>query len=228
MLKNIYQINEQSLMCDFGSKINKNINLEVISLFNNLRDMTFKNRSLGLTNCVPSYNKLLINYDNSIIDKKKIIKIINSFKEKIRLKKNRIKKVSIPICYDEEFSIDLKKISKEKKIDIKKIIKYHLSLEFYVYMIGFMPGFPFMGDLHNDYKTLRLTTPRIKVPKGSVAINDKFCAIYPNESPGGWNIIGRTPINLFNKKNINPTLIKPGYNVKFYQISKNEFLKKYK
>ena len=93
-------------------------------------------------------------------------------------------------------------------------------------MVGFMPGHPFMGDLDSKVFLNRLITPRVKVPAGSVGIVEKFCNIYPYESPGGWNIIGRTPIKLFNKKNnIKPCLLSPGDTIKFKSISKKEFNK---
>jgi KipI family sensor histidine kinase inhibitor len=91
-------------------------------------------------------------------------------------------------------------------------------------MIGFMPGLPFMGDLQSNLSVSRLITPRVRVPSRSVGVVEKFCVIYPNESPGGWNIIGRTPIRLFFKNKKNPSLLKPGSNVKFRLISKKEFL----
>ena len=103
------------------------------------------------------------------------------------------------------------------------IIKSHLSTNFFVYMIGFMPGLPFMGDLQSNLSVSRLITPRVCVPSQSVGVVEKFCVIYPNESPGGWNIIGRTPIRLFFKNKKNPSLLKPGSNVKFRLISKKEF-----
>ena len=93
-------------------------------------------------------------------------------------------------------------------------------------MIGFMPGLPFMGDLDSNLNVPRLINPRLRVPSGSVGIVEKFCVIYPNESPGGWNIIGNTPLKVFDELNLsNPTLIKPGDQINFYKISKQEFIK---
>ena len=93
-------------------------------------------------------------------------------------------------------------------------------------MTGFIAGMPFMGDIDSKIRLNRLETPRVKVPKGSVGITEQFCNIYTFESPGGWNIIGNTPIKVFDKNNFNnPTLINPGDKVKFYKISKDDFLK---
>ena len=106
----------------------------------------------------------------------------------------------------------------------EEIINTHLKSTLFIYMIGFVPGHPFMGDLDSKLFLNRLKTPRVKVPAGSVGIVEKFCNIYPYESPGGWNIIGRTPIKLFNNKdNFKPSLLSPGDTVNFKKISKKEF-----
>jgi KipI family sensor histidine kinase inhibitor len=120
--------------------------------------------------------------------------------------------------------MDLENMSKTLKIDREEIKNIHLNTTFFIYMVGFIPGHPFMGDLDSKLFLNRLKTPRVKIPPGSVGIVEKFCNIYPYESPGGWNIIGRTPIKLFNTKdNSNPCLLSPGDSVKFKSISKKEF-----
>ena len=117
-------------------------------------------------------------------------------------------------------------MSKVLKIDKDEIINIHSKTVFVVYMIGFVPGHPFMGDLDSKLFLTPLKTPRVKIPAGSVGIVEKFCNIYPYESPGGWNIIGRTSTKLFNKQNeSNPCLLSPGDSVKFKSISKKEFEK---
>ena len=122
--------------------------------------------------------------------------------------------------------MDLGNISKTLKMAKDEIINIHLNTDFFVYMVGFIPGHPFMGDLDSKLFLNRLKTPRVKIPPGSVGIVEKFCNIYPYESPGGWNIIGRTSIRLFDKKNeSNPSLLSPGDSVKFKLVSKKEFEK---
>ena len=122
--------------------------------------------------------------------------------------------------------MDLENISRTLKMNKDEIINIHLNTDFFVYMVGFIPGHPFMGDLDSKLFLNRLKTPRVKIPAGSVGVVEKFCNIYPYESPGGWNIIGRTPTKLFNAKdNSNPCLLSPGDSVKFKSISKKEFEK---
>ena len=133
--------------------------------------------------------------------------------------------IEVPICYDNFYSLDLEEISRISNIPKKEIIKKHLDTLFHVYMIGFIPGLPFMGDMDNASLIPRKNTPRIKVPSGSVGIVDKLCVIYPQESPGGWNIIGRTPIKFFFKNRKKPLLFNPGSKVRFKRISIKEFQK---
>ena len=136
------------------------------------------------------------------------------------------KKNFVPICIDEEFALDVDRVSKKTNLSFKEIYKNILNKEFYCYMTGFVAGMPFLGDTDKNIRLKRLETPRVKVPKGSIGITEQFCNIYTYESPGGWNIIGNTPVKIFDKnKEQNPILIKPGDSVQFYEITKKEFYK---
>ena len=224
MFKKIYNISDQGIICDFGNEINKEINAKVIGVFNYINNNLDIKNELGIINCVPSYNKIVIQYDLLVTSSDAIIKYISSIKENHLTYQNNQKKFELPICYDTEYGLDLESISKQNKIRIEEIIHLHLETSFYVYMMGFLPGFPFMGDLNNKLFTSRLTTPRVLVPANSVAIVEKFCAIYPFESPGGWNIIGKTPTKLFEKNKKNSSLLYPGAQVKFKSISKEALM----
>ena len=136
------------------------------------------------------------------------------------------KKKIIPICIDEEFALDIERVSKNTNLNIKEIYQHILNKDFYCYMTGFVAGMPFLGDTNKNIRLKRLETPRVKVPKGSVGITEQFCNIYSYESPGGWNIIGNTPVKVFDQnKEENPILIIPGDSVQFYEITKKEFYK---
>ena len=222
MFKKLSNIGDSAVVCDFGDDVNQSINNRVIKLFNFIKKQTELKNIKGITNCVPSYNKLIITFDLIITNSKKVCDFINSIDfDNLNLSHDK-KEWTIPICYD--FEIDLKNMSKKLKLDKEEIISIHLKNTFFIYMIGFVPGHPFMGDLDPKLFLNRLKTPRVKVPSGSVGIVEKFCNIYPYESPGGWNIIGRTPIKIFNNKdNVKPCLLSPGDTVKFKSISKREF-----
>ena len=221
MLKNILNLGDAALYCDFGDQINIETNLHVIKYFKNLQKLNFR----GITNISPSYNKLIISFDLSIIkfqdlkEKVKNLKLIQT-----EIKEEKV--VKIPICLDDKFSLDLNRLSEKLKIEKDKIIQTFLNKEYFCYMTGFIAGMPFLGDINSNIRLERLETPRVKVPKGSVGITEQFCNIYTFESPGGWNIIGNTPIKVFDKFNEkNPAKIHPGDKVTFYKINKDEYLK---
>jgi len=219
MIKNITNLGDAAVYCDFGNEIDQEINLNVIKYFKNLKELKVK----GVTNITPSYNKLIVSFDPSVTNYEGIKNKIIDLKPKKNHNQNN-KLIKIPICIDEEFSLDIKRLSKKLKIENEQIYNSFLNKEYYCYMTGFIAGMPFLGDTNENIRLSRLETPRVKVPMGSIGITEQFCNIYTYESPGGWNIIGNTPIKVFNKLNQeNPTLINPGDRVKFYKINKEEY-----
>jgi len=225
MIKNILEYGDQSVLLDFGDEIKKEINQNVIFVFKKLKQIIEENKIPGIQNIIPSYNKLVIQFDLNLTKLDQIHQLISIVKnEKIEIN-FKPKKIEIPICYNLEYGIDLERLVQITKLNLEEIIETHLKTNFYVYMLGFMPGFPYMGDLDPKLYSKRLTTPRVEIDEGSVIIVEEFCAIYPYKSPGGWNIIGKTPLRLFNQNHSNPNLINPGDEVSFKKITKNEFLK---
>ena len=221
MLKNILNLGDAALYCDFGNEVNKETNSNVIKYFKTLQKLKLK----GVTNITPSYNKLIISFDLSIIKFQDLKEKIKNLKL-IQAENKEEKIVKIPICLDDKFSLDLNRLSEKLKIEKDKIIQTFLNKEYFCYMTGFIAGMPFLGDTDTTIRLQRLETPRVKVPKGSIGITEQFCNIYTFESPGGWNIIGNTPIKVFDKFNQeNPIIINPGDRVIFYKIEKDEYLK---
>jgi len=128
------------------------------------------------------------------------------------------------VCCDSSFSLDIERLEKKLNIDREEILEVFFNKEFFCYMTGFIAGMPFLGDLEEKMRAQRLETPRVKVPKGSVGLTEQFANIYTFESPGGWNIIGNTPLNVFDiTKEKEPNLINPGDKVKFKRISMEEY-----
>tara|TARA_B100001741_G_scaffold215252_1_gene178325 strand:+ start:16 stop:690 length:675 start_codon:yes stop_codon:yes gene_type:complete len=220
MIKNISNLGDAALYCDFGNKVTKEINSNVIKYFKSLK----KNKILGITNITPSYNKLIISYDLEKIRFDQIKnKILEIKTEDINSDENKI--IKIPVCTDEEFCLDIERLSKKLKLDIGKILNIFFNKKYFCYMTGFIAGMPFLGDIDKALRLKRLETPRVKVPKGSIGITEQFSNIYTYESPGGWNIIGNTPTKIFDKLNQdNPLKINPGDIVEFYEITKTEYL----
>ena len=219
MIKNISNLGDAALYCDFGTEVNKKINSEVIKYFN-----TIKKRNIeGINNLTPSYNKLIISYDLKVTNYKEIKDKIEKLNIAETLKTNN-KKIEIPVCCDSLFSLDMARLENKLNLTKDKILENFFKKEFFCYMTGFIAGMPFLGDLDENMRVQRLETPRVKVPKGSVGITEQFADIYTFESPGGWNIIGNTPLEVFDSsKEIDPNLINPGDTVKFKQITLEEY-----
>ena len=219
MIKNISNLGDAALYCDFGDEVNKEITSDVIKYFNTIKENNIK----GINNLTPSYNKLIISYDLKVTNFREIKQEI----EKLSLSEDTKtigKNLEIPVCCDKSFSLDMERL--EKKLDLKReqILENFFNKEFFCYMTGFIAGMPFLGDLEEQMRAQRLETPRVKVPKGSVGMTEQFANIYTFESPGGWNIIGNTPLEVFDSsKEKNPNLINPGDTVKFKQITLEEY-----
>lgn len=214
------QFGEAAILIEWPKKIDKNI-------LNDIREFVQKIEFLKIESIVDInfvYNSLLIVYNYNLID------YINLKNQLISLyfKSSFIKKASkqiwnIPVCYDEKFGIDLQLIASEKQLPFKEIIRLHTSVNYTVYGIGFLPGFLYLGGLPNELDFPRKSNPRTNVEKGAVAIGGNQTGIYPQNSPGGWNIIGKTPISIFDIKKVNPIEIIPGDEIKFHSISLKEF-----
>ena len=223
MIKNIVNLGDAAVYCDFGEEVNKDINLNVIRYFRTLKDKKLK----GVTNLAPSYNKLIIAYDlneTTFFELKN--KILDLNIEDIS--RNQISKISIPICFEDEYALDIERLQNKLEKTKSEIIKIFIDKSYYCYMTGFVAGMPFLGDIDKNIQLNRLETPRVKVPKGSVGLTEQFCNVYTFESPGGWNIIGNTPLNIFNPRyEKKPNLISPGDEVTFYEINKKDYIKIY-
>jgi len=224
MIKNISNLGDAAVYCDFGSDVSETINTKVINYFNHLSVLVKKNKINGIKNITPSYNKLIISFDLEKTNYLEIKKVVMNLDIKEDAQNNN-KKVKVPVCCENEFGLDFKRLLDKTRLSKEEILKFYLEKEYFCYMTGFIAGMPFLGDINKKIRCDRLETPRVKVPQGSVGITEQFTNIYTFESPGGWNIIGNTPLKIFDKLNLEePALIKPGDKVSFYQISKKEYI----
>lgn len=184
-----------------------------------------KDKSTDLKYLTPSFDAILIRYTNTIkeinyrVDE--INKLLNSFSES-NVDVNNTNRYEIPVCY-EDFGIDLEIISKHSGLSISEIIQIHSEQIYTLYFIGFLPGFLYLAHVDKRIQIPRKQNPRSKVEQGSVGIAEYQTGIYPSASPGGWQIVGRTPIELFNVDKHPPSPFKPGDQIKFKAISKKEF-----
>jgi len=173
---------------------------------------------------IPAYNSILVMYHNSeTLNWQEEIKYLESYYSKKKRFENKSYRIwQIPVCYDPFFGIDLELLSIQKKISIETIIKRHYESQYLVYFKGFLPGFMYLGGLDPSLFQPRKSRPRQRIEKGAVAIGGEQSGIYPIESPGGWNIIGNTPINFFDIKKERPCFASPGDHIQFYPIDKKQ------
>jgi inhibitor of KinA len=219
MIKNISNLGDAALYCDFGNEVNKDINSEVIKFFKAIKEKNIE----GINNLTPSYNKLIVSYDLRISNFKRIKEVIENL-DINESQKISNKKLEIPVCCDAVFSLDIERLEKKLNFKKDKILENFFNKEYFCYMTGFIAGMPFLGDLDIDMRAQRLETPRVKVPKGSVGVTEQFANIYTFESPGGWNIIGNTPQDIFDSsKEKEPNLINPGDTIVFKKITLDEY-----
>ena len=209
-------LGDRGLLVELGDDIHPRINQKVRELFVG----TKAHRIRGVKDLVPSYRSLLVVYDPLVLSLKSLKSCINEIWSDLsdaRLPDPRT--VEIPVHYGDEFGPDLQWIADYHKMTPQDVIRLHTQPTYQVYMIGFMPGYPYMGELPDALVTPRRKTPRTHVPKGSVAIAQKQTGIYPFTSPGGWHILGRTPVPLFDFQRKPPSLLEMGDRVKFYAIA---------
>ena len=219
MIKNILNLGDAALYCDFGKEVNRETNTQVIRYFKSIQ----KENITSINNLSPSYNKLIISFDlkkTNFKNLKKLIENLNITKEDDLDNK----KIEVPVCCDKNFALDIVRLENKLNLKREKIYENFFSKEFFCYMTGFIAGMPFLGDLSKNMRANRLETPRVRVPKGSVALTEQFANIYTFESPGGWNVIGNSPLRIFDSsKEESPNLINPGDIVLFKEISKNQY-----
>ena len=216
---------EQSLLIEFEALINKDIHQKILKIYHGYLNKNFPD----IIDIIPSYNSLLLHFNWVINTKENAQKIIEMHRKFIHnilefeIEEFNATLKKIPVCYDLTFGLDLKNISETKKGSIEEIIFLHTAVHYTVMAIGFIPGFAYMGELDERIRCPRLAQPRTQVPAGSVAIAELQTGIYPFQSPGGWNIIGRTPIDLFNIERDKPSYFEIGDQVQFQSIPIEEF-----
>lgn len=217
-MKEILKYGEEAILINFKQEISYKTHHIVRSFYK----AVIKNQLRGIKSIVPAYCSIMVAYDETIISYKALKNEMIKLWSSLTLDDDtNIKTYHIPVCYDEKFGLDLSEISIQKKMSIDEIITIHSQQTYHIYTIGFMPGFPYLGKLDPRLELPRKETPRLQVLAGSVAIAANQTGIYPCDSPGGWNIIGKTPINLFSP--IHSYSMSIGDRVKFKVITLTEF-----
>lgn len=225
----IFPLGDSALLVDFGNVIDERINSTVLALFHRLKERAL----YGVTDIVPAYSSLAVHYSHHFIAQnthpvktayelmaKKIEAVIAEGEQVFNGGRRRVR---VPVCYETPFALDLEEAAAQKGLTPDAFIQLHTSQTYTVYLIGFLPGFAYMGKVDGRIAVPRKASPRKSVAAGSVGIAGEQTGIYPVESPGGWQIIGRTPLVLFNQNSEEPAAFQPGDEVQFYSIAADEF-----
>jgi len=210
----IQDISDSTLAFNFSNSIDERVNKHI-----NLLSESLISEDLDLLSIYPTYTSLIVTYNPLLIKRVEIIKRVEKLNKTIKsYEKIESQILEIPVRYGGKSGEDLKDLEKILSISQEQIIDIHSSKSYYVFMVGFSPGFPYLGGLDKRLECPRLSTPRVEVPAGSVAIADKQTGIYPLKSSGGWRIIGNTNLKLFDETKNNPSLISPGMKIKFIPL----------
>lgn len=225
---NIYPLSEQSLVLSFGDEVSEDILRQINAYHHTLEHSPFA----GYVDAVPAYTTLTVFYDPlqvlvSILPGigafEKVSNYLNMLEVKIEIVAKSANVITIPVCYGNDFGPDLEALATMHKLSADEVINIHTKPQYLVYMIGFVPGFAYLGGLDARLDSPRLATPRPVIPAGSVGIAGKQTGIYPLATPGGWQLIGRTPLKMFDAGRAQPSLLQAGDKVKFEPISTEVF-----
>jgi len=223
----IQPLGDHAVTVTFGDAIDESINKQVLALFNYLQQKKIE----GVKDCIPAYASLTVVYDIIEVRKRHAVSAFEYMHNQIQAalknfaisSRETTRLVHIPVCYDVSLGIDLQEMALQKNKTVEEIVELHAAATYRVYMIGFLPGFAYLGKVDSKIAAPRKASPRKNVAAGSVGIADFQTGIYPFNSPGGWNIIGQTPMQIFNKNYKQPCALEPNDTVKFESISLKEF-----
>lgn len=221
----IVPLGDAALLVQFPNSMDRAVHARVMQLY-----VQLQNAPAFIKDVIPAYCSLTIYYDVVALydEKTSAFENLKQFLQTLLQNSSYAtpleqRKVSIPVCFARPFAPDMESLANEKNLSAADLVQLFTASTYTVYMIGFLPGFAYMGKVDSRLATPRKTNLRQSIAAGSVGIAGEQTGIYPLDSPGGWNIIGRTPVTLFNKTEKNPVLLRPSDTVTFYPITENEF-----
>jgi inhibitor of KinA len=218
MIMRFLHAGDAALVVEFGDRIDRELNERVLRLSARVRAA----RLNGVVETVPTFRSLMVLYDPVVTDGASLAADIEGLEDSGEAPRQATL-WRIPACYEGRYAPDLEDVAQRTGLTTDGVAAMHAATRFNVYMVGFVPGFPYMGDLPRSLALPRRTDPRVRVPAGSIAIASNMTAIYPVESPGGWHLIGSTPVRLFDLRAARPALLSPGDEVAFQRITADEF-----
>jgi len=210
---------DRALIVEFGDGVDRALSERVLRLDAVIRS----NPPVGIAETVPTFRSLTVYYDPLLTSRRELERAIGALLGLEERPRTGARLWRVPVCYEAEFAPDLAEVAGLTGLSAGEVVDLHSGTRFHVYMLGFLPGFPYMGDLPAQLALPRRADPRLRVPAGSISIATSLTAIYPYESPGGWHLIGATPIRMFDAERPKPALFAPGDAVQFHPIDAAAF-----
>ncbi len=213
---------DSSVLVDFGQEISPEINKKITATVQILKDQHI----VGVLDMIPAFCTLLINYDPRVLTFDEIkTRLQHILKMDIKAGESRKRVYEIPVCYGGEYGPDLNNIAEHAGLTPEEVIEIHSSRDYLIYMLGFLPGFTYLGGLDERIHTPRLANPRLKISAGSVGIGGSQTGIYPLDSPGGWQLMGMTPVKTYDPNREVPILVEAGEYIRFVPVDEAEYLR---
>lgn len=213
---------DSALLIEFGKEINPETNRKITALVQLMREQHIE----GIVDVIPAFCSLLINYDPRVLSYEELKeRMEHLLKMEIKTEATRKRIFEIPVCYGGEYGPDIENIAEHAGLSVEEVIKIHSSKDYLIYMLGFLPGFTYLGGLDERIYTPRLASPRLKIRAGSVGIGGSQTGIYPLDSPGGWQLMGLTPVRTYDPERQTPILVEAGDYIRFIPIDEEEFLR---
>lgn len=212
---------DSALLIEFGKEINPETNWTITALVQLMREQHIE----GIVDVIPAFCSLLINYDPRVLSYEELKeRMEHLLKMETKTEATRKRIFEIPVCYGGEYGPDIENIAEHAGLSVEEVIKIHSSKDYLIYMLGFLPGFTYLGGLDERIHTPRLASPRLKIRAGSVGIGGSQTGIYPLDSPGGWQLMGMTPVRTYDPERQTPILVEAGDYIRFIPIDEEEFL----
>lgn len=210
---------DTALVVEFGETVDRALNAQVMALADRIEAAHLP----GVVELVPTFRSLMIHYDPLLTSQAKLADALQLLLVDLDAVERAGRLWHIPVCYEGDLGPDLDDVAKATKLTAAEVVATHAGTIYQVYCVGFLPGFPYMGDLPPALELPRRTSPRIRLPQGSVCMAMRMTGVYPIESPGGWHLLGRTPVRLFDRRREDAVLMAPGDRVKFDPIGRAEY-----
>ncbi len=208
---------DTALVVEFGSVVDRALSDRVLRLAAGLEG------TKGIVETVPTFRSIMIHYDPLSTGFAELKSAVEALLGRDKPIERQAKLWHVPACYEGEWAPDLEDVARRTGLGTAEVVKLHSEVRYHIYMLGFLPGYPYMGDLPEVLRLPRRIDPRVKVPAGSVAIATTMTAIYTLESPGGWHLIGTTPLRFFDPAAERPAILSPGDAIEFEPVSPGEF-----